>query len=61
MDVAIGDFIVKGLRVVDGQNGLFLAFPSEKGKDGKWYDVVYPVTQQAKDNLSGVVLEAYQQ
>ena len=36
-DIAIGDFIVKGLRVVEGKKGLFLSMPQEKSKDGKAY------------------------
>jgi len=61
VDVAIGDFIIKGLRVVQGQSGLFMALPREKGKDGKWYSAFYPVTQEAKDNLSELVLTAYRE
>ncbi|MDD5595664.1 MAG: SpoVG family protein [Candidatus Omnitrophica bacterium] len=61
VDVAIGDFIVKGLKVVQGQNGLFLSMPQEKGKDGKWYNAFYPATKEAKANLSSLVLEAYQE
>jgi len=60
-DVAIGDFIVKGFRILNGQKGLFLAMPQEQGKDGKWYNVFSPVTDEAKQNLSDVVLAAYQE
>jgi stage V sporulation protein G len=60
-DVSIGDFIVKGLKVLDGKNGLFISLPQEKSKDGKWYNTVFPATKEAKKNLSDVVLEAYQQ
>ena len=35
-DIAIGEFVVKGLRLVQGEKGLFLAMPQEKAKDGKW-------------------------
>ena len=35
VDVAIGDFLVKGLRVVQGNKDLFLSMPQEKSKDGK--------------------------
>ncbi len=41
VDVAIGDFIVKGLKVVQGQKGLFLSMPQEKGKDGQHYQQGY--------------------
>lgn len=61
VDVAIGDFIVKGLRVVAGQKGLFLALPQQKAKDGKWYNAFYPATKEARQNLSDVVLAAYQE
>ncbi len=60
VDIAIGDFIIKGLRIVNGQKGLFLAMPQEKAKDGKWYSVFYPATKEARQNLSEVVLTAYQ-
>lgn len=61
VDIAIGDYIVKGLRVVQGANGLFLSMPSEKAKDGKWYNAFYPATKEAKEHLSEVVLAAYQE
>jgi stage V sporulation protein G len=60
-DVAIGDYIVKGLRIVQGQKGLFLAMPQEKGKDGKWYDTFLPFTKEARQSLCDVVLAAYQE
>jgi len=59
VDVSIGDYIVKGLRVVDGQKGLFLSMPREKGKDGKWYSTVMPVTKEAEQVLSDIVMAAY--
>lgn len=59
-DVSIGDFIIKGLKVLDGKNGLFLSMPREKAKDGKWYDTVFPVTKEARKSLNDLVLEAYQ-
>lgn len=58
-DIAIGDFIVKGFRVVQGEKGLFLGMPREQGKDGKWYDSFIPATDEAKQNLSEMVLAAY--
>jgi len=59
VDIAVGNFIVKGLRIVKGQKGLFLAMPQEKAKDGKWYSAFYPRTKEARDNLAEVVLSAY--
>lgn len=58
-DIAIGDFLVKGLRIVQGQKGLFLAMPQEKAKDGKWYNSFLPLTKEARQNLADMVLTAY--
>jgi stage V sporulation protein G len=60
VDIALGDFIVKGLRVVGGKNGLFLSMPQEKAKDGKWYSLVFPATKEARQRLTDAVLTAYQ-
>lgn len=60
-DIAIGDFIVKGLRIVKGQKGLFLAMPQEKAKDGKWYNSFYAATKEARHSLTDAVLTAYEE
>ena len=54
-DVSIGEFVIKGLKIVDGKNGLFISMPREKSKDGKWYDTVFPVTQEARKSLTDLV------
>jgi stage V sporulation protein G len=59
-DISIGDFIVKGLRVVEGPDGLFLAMPSEKAKDGKWYNTFFPATKEAHQVLADAVLAEFQ-
>jgi stage V sporulation protein G len=61
VDVAIGEFIIKGLRILQGQKGLFIAMPQEQGKDGRWYSCVYPKNPQAHQALTEVVLAAYQE
>ena len=60
-DVAIaGAFLIKGLRVVEGKNGLFVSMPRQQGKDHKWYDSVVALTKEAKTDVGRVVLEAYE-
>ncbi|MDD4938919.1 MAG: SpoVG family protein [Candidatus Omnitrophica bacterium] len=61
VDIAIGDFIVKGFRVMQGQKGLFVGLPQDKAKDGKWYNAFYPVTKEARQTLTDAVLAAYQE
>ena len=60
-DLSIGEFfLVKGLRVVEGKNGLFVSMPRHQGKDAKWYDSVSPMTKEAREAITGIVLDAYQ-
>ena len=54
-----GVFMVKGLRVIEGKNGLFVSMPSEKGKDGKWYSTAHPITREFRELLNEAVLESY--
>ena len=61
VDISVGEFIVKGLRVVQGDKGLFLGLPQEKGKDGKWYNLFYTKSKQARQELSDLVLAAYEE
>jgi stage V sporulation protein G len=61
VDVSLGGIIVKGLRIVDGSNGLFLSMPRHQGKDGKWYNTVYPASKEIQKQLSDLVLAAYQE
>ncbi|MCX5666358.1 MAG: SpoVG family protein [Candidatus Omnitrophica bacterium] len=58
-DLSIFDsFVIKGLRVVEGEKGLFVSMPSETGKDGKWYNTVIPLNREVKDEVEKFVLEA---
>ena len=59
-DLSVLDSIViKGLRVVEGEKGLFVSMPREEGKDGKWYNTVIPLKREIKDEIERLVLEAY--
>jgi stage V sporulation protein G len=59
-DVSFSGIVVKGFSVVNGEKGLFVSMPRHQGKDGKWYNTVNPLTKEIKQQLSEVVLEAYQ-
>ncbi len=52
-------FLVKGLRVVQGKNGLFVGMPQEQGRDGKWYETFHPVSKEMRKGLQELVLESY--
>ena len=52
--------LVKGFRVQASKNdGLFVGFPSRKGKDGKFYDMVELKSDALQSNLKSEILAAY--
>jgi len=53
-------FLVKGLRVVEGKEGLFMSMPRQQGKDGKWYDTVCPMSKEIRKGLEKMVIDEYQ-
>ena len=55
-----GEYAIKGLRVVQGKDGPFVAMPQRMVK-GEYQDVVFPVTKEARARLMDAVLDAYEQ
>jgi len=52
-------FVIKGFKLIDGSKGIFVGNPSQQGKDGNWYDIVYPSGDVLRDNLRHLAKEAY--
>lgn len=53
-------FVIRGLRVMDGQNGLFVSYPCDpfyKGDDFR--SICNPLTRQLKEHIENCVLEKY--
>lgn len=61
VSVTIDDaFVIHDVKVVDGQNGLFVAMPSRKTPAGEFRDIAHPISQEARDIIQSKVLEKYQ-
>ena len=58
--VTINDeFVLKGIKVFEGEKGLFVAMPSRKMGD-EYADVCFPITAEAREQLHNAVLERYE-
>lgn len=53
-------FIIRGLRLMDGKNGLFLNFPNYKGRSG-YVDICFPSTAELRQQMTQAAVSAYQQ
>jgi len=62
VDVLLGgEVLVKGLRVVNGQKGLFVSMPQMKSnKDGKWYSIVQVADNDLFRGIQDEVLNEYE-
>ena len=52
-------FVVRDLKVISGNGGLFVAMPSKRRKDGSFKDIAHPLNQATRTTLEKKVLEAY--
>lgn len=55
-----GAFLVSDLRVVEGEDGFFVAMPSRRKRDGSYKDIAYPLSNEVREALERRVLEAYE-
>ena len=51
-------FTIKGFKIIEGINGLFVSMPSQKGSDGEYYDSIY-ASKELRDELNKLALDAY--
>jgi stage V sporulation protein G len=54
-------FVVRDVKVISGSNGLFVAMPSKKMKDGTYRDIAHPVNNEMRDKIEKQVITAYEQ
>jgi len=54
-------FVVHDIKVVEGNNGYFVAMPSRKGADGEFRDVAHPITTETRNMMQTMILDAYNQ
>jgi len=54
-----GCFVVRGVKVIQGQTGLFVAMPSRRKPDGTFQDIAHPIHQRMRDRLEAQVLAEY--
>lgn len=53
-------FVVRDLKIIQGPNGLFVAMPSKKRKDGQFKDIAHPLNQETRNHIEDVIFEAYE-
>lgn len=54
------EFVVHDIRVIDGNNGMFVAMPSKRTPDGEFRDIAHPISSATREKIQTAVLEEYE-
>ncbi len=52
-------FAVHDIRIIEGDNGLFIAMPSRKTATGGYRDIAHPINQEVRKMFEDAIIEEY--
>ena len=52
-------FVVHDIKIIQGEDKLFIAMPSRKTPDNEFKDIAHPINPETREKLSDMVLEKY--
>lgn len=55
------EFVVHDIKVIEGQNGFFIAMPSRKTPEGEFRDIAHPINTEMRAKLQEAILKEYDQ
>ena len=55
------EFVVHDIKVIEGENGLFIAMKSKKTSTGEFRDIAHPINSSARETLQKAILAKYEQ
>lgn len=54
-------FVVHDIRIIEGNEGYFIAMPSRKTGDGEFKDVAHPIKSETREELIKAILSAFEE
>ena len=54
-------FVVHDIKVIEGNEGYFIAMPSRKTNDGEYKDIAHPIKTETREELISVILNAFEE
>ncbi|CDF59078.1 septation regulator SpoVG [Thermobrachium celere] len=54
------ELVVHDIKVIEGQNGLFIAMPSRKTPDGQFKDIAHPINSETREKIQQAILAEYE-
>jgi stage V sporulation protein G len=53
-------FVVRDLKVIHGNTGLFIAMPAKRRKDGTFKDIAHPLNSETRERMERTILAEYE-
>lgn len=61
-NIVIDDaFIIRNLKLIEGKNGLFVAMPSRKKRNGEFQDIAHPLNSDIRQEMEDQIIASYMQ
>ena len=54
------EYVIHDIKVIEGDNGLFIAMPSKKATDGEYRDIAHPINSSTREKIQTIILDRYQ-
>lgn len=54
------EFVVHDIKIIDGQNGPFIAMPSRKVAEGDFRDIAHPLTSETRGRIKDAIFTEYE-
>jgi stage V sporulation protein G len=52
-------FVIRDLKVINGNTGLFIAMPAKRRKDGTFKDIAHPLNVETRQKMERIILAEY--
>lgn len=53
-------FVIRGLKIIEGAKGTFVAMPSRKRPDGTYQDIAHPINNETRSWMEEKIVAAYE-
>jgi len=54
------EFVVHDIKIIESQNGMFIAMPSRKTPDGEFKDIAHPINADMRERIQTAILDKYE-
>ena len=54
------EFVVHDIKIIESQNGMFIAMPSRKMADGEFRDIAHPINSETRSRIQEAIFKEYE-